>query len=1131
MSASIINRVQEILERGQAAKDPNLDGAAGARDPAPAFGKSITELAWEYLDEPQVVRELYAVLRRREPKVALEAARVRFLEEELWRRDGKVFRREMYETVEALGDTAARWLPYLIAHCDQPPFALVLGRLGDARAVPALAARLGTASGELLAAVVDALGRLRAVDTVDALISLARSALPTAVSVRIPPRPGDSMAMPQRVGHRRVVANACLALGRIGDVRAMPALVELVTDPAPEMESVVPRAIVALGWLGDAQATHALLPLLEGRHRNVSMYALARISDRSSATHVEAACARASGPPEQTVYPRLMLEALRSRLGRSVDVSIARYALTVVMANRFEATELHETALRMLSVHGAPDELSGLARRFLDAEHPRVRTAAMGALAVSGAVPSPTWLDRPRVDEIYRREGVRGLAGALADPDSVFRHNVIRKAAEEECGREIEGPAIAAARGMVVFPHYSEVTVVDRFESTFDALEALARFHVAAADQFLVSLFDHPSVMVRGMVSEIAKIDIYGASEVLREALRRRAEKRGPPRATLPVTRLGGGPWLFGAPIRAILFDRATTRVAALGDDRIVLFDSDGNELARHSLTKNGASTSRSSPPPRSGGRRTRAAAPMPVAIAFDQRGERISVAFDTGRVRTWDARSGESVGEHQFDAPKTTSLAYGNDGHILLGTATGRLVKCGKRTLWTRQVGAPITRLLAHPDKPQVLVVTGDRIAWFDDRDGGERVSRASRGAVRDLALDEATGKIAALRASGVEVLELDALRTTRRLALTSGARVAFAREGASIVVATTGKNAGVFRFDSEQTSPQRIMRGEIHPPIEALAIDPSTSMLLTGGNGVRIELFDASGHPNSLPIAQHTTTVVATVADAARGRAFSFGADGTVVQWDTEAREIVAEWKFPVGGARAGVRATKRHLSAALGATGRVLLVATERAISAFDLVSGGVRWSRPATPTTALCEGAHTVTVLTHRGLVAVEEVAERLRVLDGATKSGLLSGVDDARIAVASGSKISIVDPRSGETLERLSLGRAKPLLAAGATELGLVVVTSDRSLRRYFGTPLTLVDSVKLKSEPHLLAIDEAASRIALAYGNSIDVRESDLHESGRVVLEHTVTAMAFADGGLLVCGGEGGEVSLVETER
>ena len=71
-----------------------------------------------------------------------------------------------------------------------------------------------------------------------------------------------------------------------------------------------------------------------------------------------------------------MLEALRSRLGRSVDLDVVRHALRVFMANRFEARDLHETALRLLAVHAPPDELLHTARRFVDAEHSRVRTAA-----------------------------------------------------------------------------------------------------------------------------------------------------------------------------------------------------------------------------------------------------------------------------------------------------------------------------------------------------------------------------------------------------------------------------------------------------------------------------------------------------------------------------------------------------------------------------------------------------------------------------------------------------------------------------------------------------------------------------------------------------------------------------------
>jgi HEAT repeat protein/outer membrane protein assembly factor BamB len=1067
LSASVTTRVQEILERGA--------------------GRSLVETAWEHVAEPHLVREIYAVLRRREPKTALEATRVRFLEEERYRRDGKIFRREMYEVVEALGDTAARWLPYLIAHADLAAFSLVLGRLGDARAIPFLAPRLTTAKGSLQAAVVDALGRLRALECVDALLELAHAPLP----------PGER----DRIGHRRVVANACLALGRIGDPRATAALLDLVTDPAPEMESVVPRAIVALGWLGDGHATHGLLPLLEGRHRNAAMYALARIADRSSTSHVEAAFARTAGPMEQVVYPRLMLEALRSRLGRSVDADVARYALTVIMANRFEATELHETSLRMLAVHGKPEELAPLARRFLDAETPRVRIAALGAMASAGQIVTPAWLDRPRVDELFRREGVRGLAGALADPDSVFRHNVIRKAAEAECGAELEGPALAALRTMVAFPRYSEEAIVDRPENTFDALEAVARFHTPAADQLLVQLLDHPNVMIRGTVAEIAKVDVYGASERLREALRRRVEERGAPRPTLPVSRLGGGPWVFGPPVRGLVVDRAGSRVVAFGEDKLVLFDADGTLAAVHRELGD------------------------VVACAFDRAGERLAVVVSSldARASVFDARSGELAFAltHQ-GGTKTSSVAIAADGQLIVGTGRGRLVKGGERSAWSRRLGEPIIALAVHPTAPHVLVATASRVAWYDERDGAERVSSARGAKIRSVAFDLASQAIAVVRSGAVDLLDAKTLRRVRRVSVAGALAAVFVREGRALVVAIEGRDRGLVRIDPDRPRPTRIVKASA--PIRALGVDPVSSIVLSAGDGVRVDLWDADGTSSSLPIAQHAARVVAIVPDAARGRAFSIGADDLVLQWDTESREIVAGWRLPFG---------ERLVGAALGSNGRTLLVASARALVALDLVTGEARWRRALAriQSIASAPSAGAVWAVCGKGLVSVAEDGARVSVLRAPLDRGAIAIVDDARHAVAAASVVHVLDRHAGRTTQRLALGRTRAVLVRGSSDVGLVIATGDAKLRRFEGTPLEPAETLRLERVPDVLALDDRSGRVAIAFAHEVVVLEGDLRERARVRLEHPVSAMAFAEASLLVCGGTGGEVSVVETER
>ncbi len=1080
MSVAVAARVQELLEQN--------------------VGRDIPSLAWDFVDEPATVRELYAVYRRSDPSLAIDSSRLKFLEEEQYRREGKVFRRELYETVEALGATGARFTAYFVAHADFAPFALALGRLGDARAVPALTSRLG-ASGELLAAVIDALGHLGAATAVPELIQLASSSMPAAER--------------EQTEHRRIVANACLALGRIGDPRAMPVLLSLVTEPPPDMDSVIARAIVGLGWLGDGQATHALLRLLDGRHRNVAMYALARIADRGSASHVEAVAARLVGTKDQLVYPRLMLEALRSRLGRSVDLDVVRHALRVFMANRFEARELHETALRLLAVHAPPDELLHTARRFVDAEHSRVRTAAANVLGSVGIVVKPNFLDRPRVDALFRREGVRGLVGALRDPDAIFRHNAIRKGADAECGAELEVPALAAVRTMVAFPSYSEVTVADRSEATFDALEALARFHTPGADAFLISLFDHENAMVRASAVDIARVDVYGASERVREALRSRVVAPGAARPTLPAARLGGGPWVFGPPVRELAGNRAGSRFAALGETKVTLFDADGTAIGGRDDLENAS------------------------AMTFDRAGDRLAVACENGYVVLFDARSGELAGSIRLIGAKAvSSIVVASDGDVVVGTRAGLLQKGSRDVVFSRKLEGPVLRMVAHPDRPLILVLAGERVYWIDERDGAVcAASPKSRpkakakkvparpSPILDLAFHREPNLVAILRPRAVEWLDGVTLASRGSVAVAGGVRVAWHKDGATLLVAVGGKSPGLLRVDVAAKAIVQTVRAS--GPIAALVLDPLSALALTGGAGVRVELWEETGHSSTLPIAQHTERVLVMLTDAARARAFSFGADAMVLQWDAETREIVAGWR---------TTAEKGGLvGAVVGATGRTLLAAWQSGVTRIDLVSGtAVGRALPLRGVSSMARAGSHVWVAADNGLFSVVETAGRANRISlpraVVTKGSLLASLDDTHFACVHGRKIWVINA--------VSLSVSKPLVlaspvthVAGGVDMALVVVLKNGDIARLGGTPLAVERAVRGPGSALALSFDEVAERVAVSAGQIVTVFDRELDERARVRLEHGVSTMAFADRGLLFCGGVGGEVSVIETVR
>jgi HEAT repeat protein len=107
--------------------------------------------------------------------------------------------------------------------------AYLLGLIGDQTSIPLLQSRLNTESYEELRSVIKALGKLRAVDAVETLISLLEN---------------DEAA-----------GTAAEALGQIGDLRAVMPLITLLKKHTP----VVYSASAALYNFGE----HAVLPLIQ----------------------------------------------------------------------------------------------------------------------------------------------------------------------------------------------------------------------------------------------------------------------------------------------------------------------------------------------------------------------------------------------------------------------------------------------------------------------------------------------------------------------------------------------------------------------------------------------------------------------------------------------------------------------------------------------------------------------------------------------------------------------------------------------------------------------------------------------------------------------------------------------------
>ena len=167
----------------------------------------------------------------------------------------------------------------------------------------------------------------------DALVALGPAAVPELVQAL---RPSLQRTVLTFVWGRDPACSAARALGRIGDPRAVGALVWVVRrGPSP----IASTAADALGLIGDRRAVPALSKLLLGRHEyplDMRYYAAARALARlAEAEEVDVLCsalqvmARATADTSHQKLKRATQEELMARLAQIGDPRVIRRLLAL----------------------------------------------------------------------------------------------------------------------------------------------------------------------------------------------------------------------------------------------------------------------------------------------------------------------------------------------------------------------------------------------------------------------------------------------------------------------------------------------------------------------------------------------------------------------------------------------------------------------------------------------------------------------------------------------------------------------------------------------------------------------------------------------------------------------------------
>jgi cyclophilin family peptidyl-prolyl cis-trans isomerase/HEAT repeat protein len=269
-----------------------------------------------------------------------------------------------------------------------------------------------------------------------------------------------SLSAVARAAEPIVRRRAALALGRIGDPRGIPLLLELLADPDSTVQA---NAAFALGLLRDTSAVQPLRQRLGAPGSG---------QDREVALEIVTALARIGGPAAGVAFEELLRQSTADLLGDDPPEIALRAAA--------EAWRLGDQAPipTLIQLAGAPNDL--VRRHALYTLSRRHATAAASAFLT--AVND--------VDPLARSYAVRALTAAFADSAGLGR-DAVAGVVSRLVGDDDAGVRIQALRALATYADSGYAAVVaDRMADPdlnvrVEALAALGRLDGAAARRIL----------------------------------------------------------------------------------------------------------------------------------------------------------------------------------------------------------------------------------------------------------------------------------------------------------------------------------------------------------------------------------------------------------------------------------------------------------------------------------------------------------------------------------------------------------------------------------------------------------------------------------------------------------------------
>jgi len=962
-------REQERLEAERAAAERRAaDERRAVELIANHSADELIDLAWENLDSEVIVPAIYEHLRSAgDDSLRVDLRRAYFLLEEEVDQDF-----ETEQLLEALGRPESARVAPLLLHSDDHHLLCAVGRMGDRRAAERIAPMLELRAKyhHKLCAAVEAVAALGLRELGPALVAMLDE---------FNYGPDDFMT---GITNKELMWSLCDAVALLGESSAMAPLCAIAESRHGDLAA---RAIVSLGRLGASESVDMLLAALEGTFARPAMYALARIGDPEALEPMMAIVGRRRGVRERRVYEEVMVDALRAACGEAVDLENARFALSVVEAQKFEGVELHETAIRLLAQYiDDPAERERVIGPFRDAERAPVRRAALELLAVDSVATPVHYYDRSMVDALFEERGVDGLREALRDRVGVFGENLLRKAIAEGVGAEIEGEALAYAEALLRFSYYSYSYTRDEWDRLESALEAICEISTEASDRFIYGALTHPNCMIRDVFSScddelMERLGRYGD-------LKARTMGTLAPRLEVERSPLGAASWSLGGMVNGLAFTPDGERVVAVGGGgsgsggRAVVFDRGGNEARVLSCVRGWA-----------------------YDVDIHPNGKLAAVALHAGHLLLIDLDSGELLADlrgHSGVPDGVRKVRFSPNGELLASVSDDKnllLWSVAERALIRRvEEKFDVNAVDWFADGSRVVFGTDKQVGIVDVADESAEIRRAEVVGCAEVRVFANGARIACGGASkrGIVLLNED-LEEVGTLGQRYVARIRVSADESHLYAGSWQEDAGVSRWELD-SGERTVLPGHDNAAVFALALDPQTDEPYAGGGNRCVVSWDGEDQQREPRSVGHTSEVESLF--VCGDTVLSAAGDG-VIRWSLTAGDAVRRYQSGQ---------PYRAEAAALSPAGdRIIATGFDGAI-AFDAETGAEKWRQTEI------------------------ERSEFVRIIDskGAPVIVVGSGEDLAWLDPEDGSVLHTVQVEEGEWLQHLvPISESRAIVAA------------------------------------------------------------------------------------------------------